>query len=174
MALRYIIAFVAALGASPALAQETPCFELDEATTFCGREAGWAKTPAQPVPGTTSFVNRAYLFAVTVQRNHGQTPSPALYDAAISSALQGMDTRTDLPDGTHRAKDMSFIRRDGMEGRRMLIQSTFDGVPASFMMDVYYSDEHAWILQTGHAGAIDPERLARVHALTLQEMQFDP
>lgn len=160
---------------SPAEAQEdVHCVPLDEATQFCGLDTGWRAVAEQPVPGTTNFLNQEYIFAVTIQRHHGATVSPALYDRAIEAMLTAMDQRTDQPPGTHRADSIDFFDRDGMEGRRLMISSEFDGHPAFFMVDILYSDAHAWIFQTGHVGAIAPDRLARVHARTTAEVQLDP
>jgi hypothetical protein len=157
---------------TPAQAQEESCYTLGPTTTFCGKKAGWKGVFSSPVPGTFTFENQEFIFAITVQADHGQSISPALFDLAIEGTLRGMDQRTDQPLGTHRAEMTEVIRHDKVEGRRIFVTSVFEGTDSAFVMDVYFSSQHAWTTQTAHLGPITSDRLMRVHELTMQEVRL--
>lgn len=159
----------------PGFAQtENACYQLGPNTLFCGKNQGWKPLEAQPVPGTTSFQNRAFLFAVSIQADHGQSVTPHLYDLVIEGILSEMDRRVDAPAGTHRIETIDVISKENIQGRRVLVFSDDGEIARSYMLDVYLSNANAWTTQTAHVGPITPARLAKVHALVMEELTLDP
>lgn len=161
------------LGGHAASAQTPSCYELGDITRFCGKKAGWKSIGASPELGTYNFVNQEFVFAISAQADHGQSITPALFDRAVDGILLGLDQRGGKPEGTHRTEFVEVIRHNTVEGRRALILSEFEGTATSFVVDVFFSSQHAWTTQTAHQGAIAPERLIRVHSLTMQEVELD-
>ena len=173
--MRALLCLVVGLMGLPVVAQtDNACYQLGPNTVFCGKNQGWKPLDAQPVPGTTSFQNRAFLFAVSNQAAHGQSVTPHLYDLVIEGILSEMGRRVDAPAGTHRIETIDVIRKGNIQGRRVLVFSDDGEVARSYMLDVYQSNANAWTTQTAHADPIPPARLAKVHALVIEELTLDP
>ena len=172
-AIHLITAVLLGLALPVAAQDDENCTALDKRTLFCGRDAGWIEAADQPIPGTTSFQNEAYLFAVATQADHGQVVTPVLYDIAIEGLLLEMDRRADAPAGTHEAEFIDVIDKGGIEGRRLSVLTEVDGQPVRNIMDIYFSDAHAWTAQTGHLGPIPLDRLLKVHGLVMEELHLE-
>lgn len=157
-----------------AQSQDEGCYELNEATVFCGRDAGWKPAPVSKQPGVFAFLNQEYSFTVSVHGAHGLGLSEELYYQLIQVVLQGFDARMNQPFGTHQPEFVEVILRNGIQGRRLAVATYVDDTPSLFLVDILYSDRNGWILETGHLGPITPERIARVHDLSLQELTLDP
>jgi len=165
-----------ALGLSgPVAAQDSdydPCFHLNDYTSFCGKPAGWKLVEDATTPGITSFLNQEFALSVTHQMAHGRTVSSGLYSEVVEGLLLNIDRRMGVPDGTHDPLFINVISYEHMEGRRMGVVSEIDGTPTSLMIDFLISPRHLWVVQTGHVGPIEIERLARVHGLAMKEMRL--
>lgn len=175
--MKFLAPFILALSALsglPAAAQDNGCLTLNEVTQFCGRDKGWVPLAEQRTPGTVSFVNEEFLFAVSMQMSHGQTVSSALMERAVSGVLEELDRRMDVPAGTHSPEFVEIIDNYEITGRRMAVRTVVDGQDVHNVIDIYFSPRNAWTTQTGHLGPITLDRLAKVHALVTEDLKLEP
>ncbi|WP_371223906.1 hypothetical protein [Roseovarius sp. 2305UL8-3] len=170
--------FLIVLGVTgPAIAQDSEydsCFHLNDHTSFCGKAVGWKLLETQSVPNVTGFINQTFFLSITHQEAHGRSLSSGLYSEVAEGLLLNLDKRMDVPDGSHDALFVDVIAYENIEGRRMGIVSEYGGDRTTTMIDFLISPRHLWVVQTGHVGPIEIERLARAHSLAMKEVRLAP
>ena len=89
---RAVLCLLAGLMALPALAQDDDtCFHLDSNTVFCGKDQGWKRLDAQPVPGNpvAVLINLGHQLDLMhrVQRlaDQGRTVIAAIHDLELAA-----------------------------------------------------------------------------------------